>query len=99
MDENGPNIMAVFSRNEAIKPMMQDAALVKADTLFDREQDLDLGGVHARLAWFGPAHTRGDEIIFVPEDALVLSGDVVENHISPNIGCDTCSPRRICKSP
>jgi glyoxylase-like metal-dependent hydrolase (beta-lactamase superfamily II) len=94
MDKDGAGIMAAFSRAATMKPFMQDAALVKADTLFDTEQDLDLGGVHARLLWFGPAHTRGDEIVFVPEDSLILPGDVVENRISPNIICDTCSPRK-----
>jgi len=94
MDKDGPNIMAAFSRAATMKPYMQDAALVKADTLFDKEQDVDLGGIHARLYWFGAAHTKGDEIVYVPEDKLILPGDVVENRISPNIICDICSPRK-----
>ena len=94
MDKDGAGIMAAFSRAAAMKPFMRDAVLVKADTLFDTEQDLDLGGIHARLYWFGPAHTRGDEIVYVPEDQLILPGDVVENRISPNIICETCSPRK-----
>ena len=94
MDKDGAGIMTAFSRAAAMKPYMQDAALVKADTLFDKEQDLDLGGIHARLYWFGAAHTKGDEIVYVPEDRLILPGDVVENRISPNIICDTCSPRK-----
>ena len=94
MDEDGPNIMAAFSRAAAMKPFMQDAVLVKAGALFDKEQDLDLGGVHARLLWFGAAHTRGDEIIYVTEDRLLLPGDLVENRISPNIICAVCSPRK-----
>jgi glyoxylase-like metal-dependent hydrolase (beta-lactamase superfamily II) len=94
MDQDGKQIMDLFARNQAMKAFMQDAALVKADTLFDREHDLDLGQVHARLLWYGAAHTRGDEIIYVPEDRLVVSGDVVQNRISPNIICQTCSPRQ-----
>jgi glyoxylase-like metal-dependent hydrolase (beta-lactamase superfamily II) len=94
MDKDGAGIMAAFSRAAAMKPFMQDAVLIKADTLFDKAQDLDLGGVHARLLWFGAAHTRGDEIIYVAEDKLILPGDLVENRISPNIICDVCSPRK-----
>jgi glyoxylase-like metal-dependent hydrolase (beta-lactamase superfamily II) len=94
MDKDGASIMGFFARADAMKPFMQDARLIKADTLFDKQQDLDLGGVHARLYWFGAAHTRGDEIVFVPEDRLILPGDVVENRISPNIICETCSPRK-----
>ena len=94
MDRDGKAIMDLFARNPAMKPFMQDAALVKADTLFEREHDLDLGAVHAKLYWYGAAHTRGDEIIYVPEDKLVVSGDVVQNRISPNIICQSCSPRQ-----
>ena len=94
MDKDGASIMGLFARAATMKAYMQDAALVKADTLFGKEQDVDLGGVHAKLYWFGAAHTRGDEIIYVPEDKLILPGDVVENRISPNIICDSCSPRK-----
>jgi glyoxylase-like metal-dependent hydrolase (beta-lactamase superfamily II) len=94
MDQDGKQIMGFFANAAAMKPFMQDAALIKADTLFDREHDLDLGGVHARLYWYGPAHTRGDEIVYVPEDRLIVPGDVVQNRISPNIICQTCSPRQ-----
>ncbi len=94
MDADGKQIMDAFARAQAMKASMQDAALLKADTLFDREHDLDLGGVHARLYWYGAAHTRGDEIVYVPEDKLIVPGDVVQNRISPNIICQSCSPRQ-----
>ncbi|MGZ3272687.1 MAG: MBL fold metallo-hydrolase [Caulobacteraceae bacterium] len=94
MDQDGKAIMDAFARFPAMKAFMQDAALVKADTLFDREHDLDLGGVRARLLWYGAAHTRGDELIYVPEDKLLVSGDVVQNKISPNVVCQACSPRQ-----
>lgn len=94
MDQDGKQIMGFFANAAAMKPFMQDAALIKADTLFDREHDLDLGGVHAKLYWYGPAHTRGDELIYVPEDKLLVSGDVVQNKISPNVICQSCSPRQ-----
>jgi glyoxylase-like metal-dependent hydrolase (beta-lactamase superfamily II) len=94
MDKDGQQIMGFFANAAAMKPFMQDAKLIKADTLFDREHDLDLGGVHANLYWYGAAHTRGDEIIYVPEDKLAVTGDVVQNKISPNVICQTCSPRQ-----
>jgi glyoxylase-like metal-dependent hydrolase (beta-lactamase superfamily II) len=94
MDKDGAQIMGFFANAQAMKPYMQDAKLLKADTLFDREDDLDLGGVHAKLYWYGAAHTRGDEIVYVPEDKLIVPGDVVQNKISPNIICQSCSPRQ-----
>ncbi|HEY4029774.1 MAG TPA: MBL fold metallo-hydrolase [Caulobacteraceae bacterium] len=94
MDQEGKQIMDLFASRDSMKPFMQPAALIKADTLFDREHDLDLGGVHAKLLWYGAAHTRGDEIVYVPEDKLIVPGDVVQNRISPNVICQTCSPRQ-----
>src|SRR5665213_2488806 len=60
--------------------LLKGATVGKASVLFDRKAELDLGGVHARLFYFGAAHTRGDEIIDVPEDSLILPGDVGEEH-------------------
>ena len=95
LDRDGKRMIDLFAaRPGPMHDLLQGAAVGKASVLFDREKDLDLGGVHARLYWFGAAHTRGDEITYVPEDQLILPGDVVENHISPNIICDTCSPRQ-----
>jgi glyoxylase-like metal-dependent hydrolase (beta-lactamase superfamily II) len=53
------------------------------DILFDLEAKLDLGGVTARLFWLGPAHTKGDEIIFVEEDSVLIPGDIVQKDIFP----------------
>ena len=39
----------------------------------------------ARLLWFGGAHTKGDELTFVEPDKTLISGDVVQNKVVPNI--------------
>ena len=39
----------------------------------------DLGGVTVEIAHFGPAHTRSDLIVAVPETSVVLVGDLVES--------------------
>ena len=46
-------------------------------------RNVDLGGVTARLLWFGDAHTKGDELIFVDPDRTLISGDVVQNKWCP----------------
>ena len=95
LEADGQKMIDLFaSRGGEMGALLKGATVGKADVLFDRKADLDLGGVHAQLFYFGAAHTRGDEIIYVPEDSLILPGDVVENHISPNIICDTCSPKQ-----
>jgi glyoxylase-like metal-dependent hydrolase (beta-lactamase superfamily II) len=65
------------------KDLLQDVRFRTADILFDREMKLDLGGVTARLFWLGAAHTKGDMLIFVEEDSVLLPGDIVEKNLFP----------------
>ena len=94
LESDGERMLALFRSRPQFHELLQDVGIGRADIVFDQELDLDLGGVHARLLYFGAAHTRGDEITFVPEDSVMLPGDVVQNQISPNIICGTCSPRQ-----
>ena len=95
LEAEGQEIIDRFAkRSPEMRNLLKDAKPQKATTLFDREATLDLGQVHAKLYWFGAAHTRGDEIIYIPEDKLLLPGDVVQNRLSPNVICASCSPRQ-----
>lgn len=95
LESDGQRMIDLFaSRGGEMQALLKGATPGKADVLYDRQASLDLGGVHAKLFYFGAAHTRGDEIIYVPEDRLILPGDVVQNRISPNIICASCSPRQ-----
>jgi glyoxylase-like metal-dependent hydrolase (beta-lactamase superfamily II) len=51
--------------------------------LFDREATIDFGGVTVKLEWLGPAHTRGDNFMFVQEDGVLFTGDAVTNRFFP----------------
>src|SRR5712692_10696685 len=65
------------------KELLQEVKLRTPDILFDDEVKLDLGGVTARLFWLGAAHTKGDELIFVEEDSVLLPGDIVQKQFFP----------------
>jgi glyoxylase-like metal-dependent hydrolase (beta-lactamase superfamily II) len=80
MTELGKPIQDTFaSRSPLNAELLTGVAYPTADVLFDREYRLDLGGVHARLIWRGPAamHTRGDTMVFIEEDRVLFTGDVV----------------------
>jgi len=59
------------------------------DIVFDKEATIDLGGVTARLFWMGPAHTQGDELIYVEPDRTLLPGDLVMNKVLPSLTDNT----------
>ena len=80
MGELGKSIQDTFaSRSPLTKELLSGVPYPTPDILFDREHRLDLGGVHVRLLWRGPAamHTRGDTMVFVEEDRVLFTGDVV----------------------
>jgi glyoxylase-like metal-dependent hydrolase (beta-lactamase superfamily II) len=94
MDEHGLEMIQIFSSwNEKWKEWLADAKLRAPDKTFEKELELDLGGgVKARLLWFGGAHTKGDELTFVLPDKTLISGDVVQNKVVPNIYGDGGTP-------
>jgi len=63
--------------------LLQNVKFRPPDVLFDREAKIDLGGVTARLFYVGPAHTKGDELIFVEEDSVLIPGDIIQKDIFP----------------
>ncbi|HEX4135326.1 MAG TPA: MBL fold metallo-hydrolase [Bryobacteraceae bacterium] len=86
MVKHGEEIMNRFRASSAQnKELLAGVHLRSPDVTFDREATVDLGGVTVRLLWFGEAHTKGDELIFVEPDRTLISGDVVQNKTMPNI--------------
>jgi glyoxylase-like metal-dependent hydrolase (beta-lactamase superfamily II) len=84
VDRKQPEFIHNFSQRTAdLKALLQDVKPRPPDIVFDREVKLDLGGVTVRLLWLGPAHTRGDNFVFVEEDGVLFTGDVVTNRFFP----------------
>ena len=84
MDKGLPAHMERFRNMSAQnKDLLQNVKLRAPDILFDREMKLDLGGVTARLFWLGAGHTKGDELVFVEEDSVLLPGDLVQSKLFP----------------
>ncbi len=84
MDELGDAILASFRESPRFAPALGQAAPPRpADVTFDREARLDLGGVTVRLIYLGAGHTLGDELIYVEQDRVLISGDIVQNKVVP----------------
>jgi glyoxylase-like metal-dependent hydrolase (beta-lactamase superfamily II) len=94
MDQYNTEFINMFKSFSAeAKTLLQDVKVRPPDVTFDKEATLDLGGVTARLFWLGPAHTRGDELISVKEDSVLIPGDIVQDKIVPNMPNDESSPK------
>ena len=92
--EAGDQMYERFRSMPQFAPFLeQEHTFRPADVLFDKEATLDLGGVRAQLLWLGGAHTNGDELIFVPEDSTLISGDVVQNKLAPHMMGSDCTAK------
>jgi len=93
MELHGKEMVDMFAgRSPVQKDLLANATLRTPDVTFHDEAKLDLGGVTARLLYFGGAHTKGDELTFVEPDRTLVSGDVVQNKVVPNIYGDGGTP-------
>ena len=93
MEKHGQEMIDMFSaRSAENKALLAGGVLRAPDVTFTQEADVDLGGVTARLLWYGGAHTKGDELTFVEPDRTLVSGDVVQNKTMPNIFGDGGTP-------
>ena len=63
--------------------LLKNAVARPADMVFDSSMEVDLGGVTARLLTLGPAHTKGDNFIWIKEDGVLFGGDVITNRFFP----------------
>jgi glyoxylase-like metal-dependent hydrolase (beta-lactamase superfamily II) len=62
---------------------LEGVVLVEPDVVFDGDADLDLGGRRVELRPTGRAHTRGDQVVFLPAERILFTGDLVETAAFP----------------
>jgi len=93
--EHGDELLALFNRlsPEYARLLQGVGKLRSPDAVFGKEITLDLGGVTARLLWFGAGHTKGDELVFVDPDRTLISGDIVQNKVVPGVAGEGASFR------
>ncbi|MFM9555324.1 MBL fold metallo-hydrolase [Streptomyces caniscabiei] len=75
----GPGYLSMFrGLGERIARRLAGVEPVVPDTVYDDAFDLDLGGRVVRLRATGRAHSRGDQVVSVPDAGVMFTGDLVE---------------------
>jgi glyoxylase-like metal-dependent hydrolase (beta-lactamase superfamily II) len=62
-----------------VAEQLEGVELVQPNVVYDGSADLDLGGKQVQLRTWGLAHTRGDQVVFLPAERVLFTGDLVEN--------------------
>jgi glyoxylase-like metal-dependent hydrolase (beta-lactamase superfamily II) len=66
-----------------IADILSDVELTEPHETYESRHRIDLGGTAVELESVGPAHTRGDELVWLPEQQVLFAGDLVENRFFP----------------
>ena len=56
---------------------------VDPQLVYDGGADLDLGGLRVQLRSWGAAHSKGDQVVFLPDQRVLFTGDLVEDGFYP----------------
>ncbi|HQS57657.1 MAG: MBL fold metallo-hydrolase [Gallionellales bacterium 35-53-114] len=79
--------MRLAQRLEALKPWMdENTQVLPADKWLEGDASFEMGGVHFELRHVGPAHSSEDMAMFVKEDGMLYSGDLVFKGRVPFVG-------------
>lgn len=63
---------------EPVARRLRGVELVEPDVVYDEAYDLDLGGRVVQLRATGRAHSKGDQVVRVPDADVLFTGDLVE---------------------
>ena len=75
----GPGYLDMFrGLGEPVARQLEGVQLATPDLVYGDAHDLDLGGRVVRLRATGRAHSKGDQVITVPDDGVMFTGDLVE---------------------
>ena len=83
--EKGEAYLGMFKTfGPAVADALADTVLVMPDKVYEEAAvRIDLGGRVAELKTWGKAHTKGDQIVWLPEERILFTGDLAEERIFP----------------
>ncbi|MBN1884289.1 MAG: MBL fold metallo-hydrolase [Candidatus Krumholzibacteriota bacterium] len=68
--------------------LLRDVEIAPPDSLLGEMLEIDLGGIMVLVRYFGPGHTAGDAVVFVPKERVVFTGGLAAAGYHPNLGDD-----------
>jgi glyoxylase-like metal-dependent hydrolase (beta-lactamase superfamily II) len=82
-DKGVPYLELFRTFGDAVAEQLDGVELVEPDEVYEDRLSFDLGGLEVELHHFGLAHTRGDQVVFLPESRVLFTGDLVETRFFP----------------
>lgn len=84
--ERGGEVVDIFTRKwEPLIPDIGRTRVVAPHISYRDRLDLYAGEHHVELMHFGAAHSKGDTVVYLPQDKILFAGDIFLNGILPPI--------------
>lgn len=58
-------------------PQLKEARFLGPNVTFTNQLSVDLGGREVKVFWLGNANTAGDAVVYVPDQKLLITGDIL----------------------
>ena len=95
LEEKGEEFVGMFADfGPHVAEQLEGVELVGPHVAYEDGARIDLGGTVVELSYRGNAHTRGDQVVFVPGQGVLFAGDLVENRFFPILFDAEASPER-----
>jgi glyoxylase-like metal-dependent hydrolase (beta-lactamase superfamily II) len=95
LQEKGPSFRDLFKNfGPSVEEALEGVEFAVPDQTYHGERTIDLGGKTVVLREF-TGHTHSDQVIFLPEEKVLFTGDLVENHFFPILDADSSVTRWI----
>lgn len=88
-EAHGHEILAGMERYNRDKA--EGTRAVSANLSFSDRHDFELGGTRFEVLHLGPAHGPGDTQVWLPEQSMMIAGDIAFHTRMPPIFPDTCT--------
>ena len=86
LEAKGARYLDLFrqTQGKAAADALDGTKVVMPHAVYDGPSaELDLGGRKVELRTWGTAHTRGDQVVFLPQERILFAGDLIEERMFP----------------
>lgn len=80
-DKSRADLQRQLDSRKAYLAEIPEIHLMPGNITFDHSLTLHETGRDIELHYYGYAHTRGDAIVYLPKDKVVITGDVLESQV------------------
>jgi glyoxylase-like metal-dependent hydrolase (beta-lactamase superfamily II) len=83
--EKGDAYLGMFRTfGPGVADALEGTEIVTPDRVYEgTKESLDLGGRTVELRTWGLAHTKGDQVVWLPKERILFTGDLAEERIFP----------------